>query len=220
VILGVESLAIHFGGVDALKDVSLDTSILPLPVQIQLVRVPLKFGVLVGEVCYNLRAALDYLVFELAINDSGSVQDQTQFPMESSPGGFAVKRDPMRRECQLRGLSCTHIADIEKLQPYNGCEWTRTLRLISNPDKHRKLTATPSHALSFLHLSRFNPEVFGASPLGPVRRGQGALGEDIYVQFPLHYSIGLADGTPIIPVLHTLKLHVGQALDAFKSDFK
>src|SRR5262249_37937182 len=36
------------------------------------------FGILVGEVCYNLRAALDYLVFELAKLDSGAEQEQTQ----------------------------------------------------------------------------------------------------------------------------------------------
>src|SRR5215467_5786119 len=29
----------------------------------------MRFGVLIGEICYNLRSALDYLVFELARNN-------------------------------------------------------------------------------------------------------------------------------------------------------
>jgi len=42
---------------------------------------PEQIGILVGEICYNLRASLDYLVYELAILDSGAVQDNTQFPI-------------------------------------------------------------------------------------------------------------------------------------------
>ena len=38
----------------------------PLPV-------PFRLGILVGECIYNLRAALDYLVYELARQDSGSL---------------------------------------------------------------------------------------------------------------------------------------------------
>jgi hypothetical protein len=33
---------------------------------------PLEAAVIVGEVIYNLRAALDYLIYELAWEDSGS----------------------------------------------------------------------------------------------------------------------------------------------------
>ena len=40
------------------------------------------WGILVGETVYNLRAALDYLVYELAILDSGQIQEYTQFPIE------------------------------------------------------------------------------------------------------------------------------------------
>src|SRR5262249_11398095 len=42
--------------------------------------IPPMTSILIGEVVYNLRAALDYLVYELAILDSGSIQDGTQFP--------------------------------------------------------------------------------------------------------------------------------------------
>src|SRR5439155_13835682 len=79
---------------ELLRNISLDTTILPLPLQINPGPAPLKYGVLVGETVYNLRAALDYLVYELAINDSGRPQEGTQFPIESSKEGFGVRGNP------------------------------------------------------------------------------------------------------------------------------
>src|SRR5437016_970997 len=39
----------------------------------------LRIAIIVGEICYNLRAALDYLIYELDLLDCGQVQDGTQF---------------------------------------------------------------------------------------------------------------------------------------------
>jgi hypothetical protein len=92
-------------------------------------------SIVLGEICYSLRSALDYLVFELARQDSGVIQDHTQFPIDDEPEQFA------KHKCsRLRGLSVTHKAAIERFQPYNGCNWTKVLRDLSNPDKHRALT--------------------------------------------------------------------------------
>jgi hypothetical protein len=59
-------------------------------------RPPFKFprpapivSILLGEICYNLRSALDYLVFELAYFDSGIIQQGTQFPIDDAPKKFA-----------------------------------------------------------------------------------------------------------------------------------
>ena len=103
---------------------------------------PIFLPVIVSDAIYNMRAALDYIVYELARLDSGAVQDGTQFLIED------VKLDPehpsrgfdARSKRCLKGLTQAHIAAIEALQPYRGIEWTRTLRDISNPDKHRTLT--------------------------------------------------------------------------------
>jgi hypothetical protein len=96
-------------------------------------------SVLLGEIVYNLRSALDYLAFELARHDSGQIQENTQFPIDDTPEKFA--RSITTR---LRGVSSAHVLLIEKLQPYTGCNWTEVLRDISNPDKHRQLTARGS----------------------------------------------------------------------------
>jgi hypothetical protein len=45
---------------------------------------------LVGEICYNLRSALDYLVFELAKHDSGTRQENTQFPIAEFGGEVQI----------------------------------------------------------------------------------------------------------------------------------
>lgn len=100
-----------------------------------LAELPQSFSVLIGETIYNLRAPLDYLVFELAILDSGAPQKGTQFPIDNTEEDFAGHRHRF-----LKGLSVEHIARIEALQPYKGNYYTAMIRDISNPDKHRKLT--------------------------------------------------------------------------------
>jgi len=89
---------------------------------------------IIGEIIYNLRATLDYLVFILALMDSKQPQQQTQFPIVANRKDFSgqVKR-------HLKGVSPEHITEIEKLQPFVGCTWTGDLRDLSNPDKHRHL---------------------------------------------------------------------------------
>jgi hypothetical protein len=90
--------------------------------------VPLKYSVLIGETIYNLRACLDYLVYELAILDSGIEQERTQFPIYENPKDF--ERRP--KTC-LAGVNAVHTAAIERLQPYNGVNWTKWLQALSNP---------------------------------------------------------------------------------------
>ena len=94
-----------------------------------------RIPVLVGEICYNLRSSLDYLVFELALANSRVRQNGTQFPIDDTEKRF-VKHV---KEGWLRGVSTDHVEAIKQLQPYNGCAWTKSLREISNPDKHREL---------------------------------------------------------------------------------
>jgi len=96
---------------------------------------PAICSIIVGEIIYNLRAALDYLVYELACFDSKQDVKRTQFPIERSEKAFE-----RRKGKYLRGVSPEHVAAIKRLQPFNGCDWTKRLNAISNPDKHRKLS--------------------------------------------------------------------------------
>lgn len=177
---------------------------------------PPEFSVLVGEICYNLRASLDYLVYELAIEDSGSAQEGTQFPIEDSPEGFARRKDPKDRRCYLQGVKPAHIAMIEELQPYNGCEWSRVLREISNPDKHRTLTVTGSHQMGFVKFFTTPPvETEG----WPVRRAR-FRGVEVYAQYPVSLLVLFPDRSGVIKTLSVLQGEVTTLLEVFKPEFK
>jgi hypothetical protein len=109
---------------------------------------PMRVGVLIGEICYNLRSALDYLIFELARHDSGSAQNGTQFPIEDTKRGFKS-----REKTWLKGINLSHIAAIETLQPYRECDWTKALRDLSNRDKHREFAQISGSLEQMLALS-------------------------------------------------------------------
>jgi hypothetical protein len=109
------------------------------------------FGVIIGDILHNARSALEYLVYELAIFDSGpSFFDpdpvtgwvkRTQFPIFDSEPEFKSKGIPM-----LVGLNSSHQAMIERLQPYYGVKAGPrhplvALRDLSNVDKHRVVHA-------------------------------------------------------------------------------
>ncbi len=95
---------------------------------------PGTFSMLIGEIVYNLRGALDELVYALAERDSEQPQVGTQFPIEDHHNTFY-----RRRLILLKGLWAAHVEQIEILQPYKGCEWTRLLRVLSDRDKQRHL---------------------------------------------------------------------------------
>jgi hypothetical protein len=82
-----------------------------------------EVSIIVGEAVYNLRAALDYLVYELAALDSKSIQENTQFPICHTERKF----DDARKR-HLARVSSQHVLAIEEYQPYRNCQWARTLR--------------------------------------------------------------------------------------------
>jgi len=90
-------------------------------------RLPLV-SILIGEICYNLRSALDYLVYELAILDSSKRQDGTQFPIDDTPEKFSK-----HKRSWLKGLNSNHVAAIEKLQPRASGNPGATLRGSGSP---------------------------------------------------------------------------------------
>ena len=106
--------------------------------------IPEDLALAISDTIHNLRAPLDYPVYELAFKDSGSIQEGTQFPLEHcrtgrSPHGSEIGFDSVVGR-YLKGIKPEHVAIVERFQPYNGHDWARNLRDLSNPDKHRRLT--------------------------------------------------------------------------------
>ena len=176
-----------------------------------------NISIIVGEIIYNLRAALDYLIYELAILNSGQEQDGTQFPIDSDRSRFRG-----RRTTYLKGVSDAHVAEIKKLQPCYGCKWTKTLASLSNPDKHRKLTDSKGTAEIRVRLEYGRLEQFLGRP-GKIFQAQGRLGgkiHDVYVEGEATIEITFMDWTPVVKTLELLKSQVADTLDAFKPEFK
>jgi hypothetical protein len=172
---------------------------------------PMRTAVLIGEICYNLRAALDYLVFELAKLDSRVPQDGTQFPIVEAKKDFAASAGRW-----LKGVNASHVAAIEKLQPYNGCDWTKQLREASNPDKHRHFISTrgsyTAHAYSEISddLSRI---------LAPEREVPHPIRGTVKAKVYLSGAAVFNDGAPIIETLENISREITNTLNAFKTDF-
>jgi hypothetical protein len=182
------------------------------------VQIPMdfSFNILVGEIVYNLRSALDYLVFELAGLDSGYLIEGTQFPIEDKKKGFKRRK----QGGWLDGLNCAHIAAIEALQPYRGCDWTAALRNLSNPDKHIHLIPSRAdHEFTFHGVDADHLIDLRDMP-GAVRSAVMSNGTEVYVKAMLRTCIQFADGTPVIETLEILKSEVARVLEAFKPDFE
>jgi hypothetical protein len=174
----------------------------------------MRVGTLVGEICYNLRCALDYLVYALAELDTGSPQKNTQFPIINSTKEFAGRGKTM-----LVGVNAVHVAAIERLQPYMGCAWTGRLRDISNMDKHRHLVPGEGDNKITVH-SWLEREADWSRIYGFQRKAKHPLtGEAVDVKVHIASEVTFADGAPIINTLHEIKSGVAYCLADFKPEF-
>ena len=186
--------------------------------------IPPDASVIVGETVYNLRASLDYIVYELAREDSGSYQDGTQFPIEDVEFGCSPNRKrkwgfKTRIPTYLRGLSVPHIESIRNLQPYKGVAWTKTLRDISNPDKHRRLTGVVDASQITVTISGGESGAFEGRP-GLIYPGKGEGGADVHLHGEHTFDIAFPDGALVLETLQTLQIQVTATIDAFKPEFK
>jgi hypothetical protein len=156
-------------------------------------------SIVLGEVCYNLRSALDYLVYEVALLDSGSIQQDTQFPIDDTPEQFARSA-----KARLSGVSSSHVYAIEGLQPYRGCTWPKVLRTLSNPDKHRMLTPRGGSFQIEVVPDGFEPSF---SPyMHTTRRVRWPDGLEVDVQFIASIQI-------IVPVINTSTIPIGDVIE-------
>lgn len=111
---------------------------------VQLEPVPPILGVLFGEYLYNLRAALDYCIYDVAVCDSKQDpppgEGTLQFPIFSDEASFR------RNEYRIKALSERHRKWVESVQPYRGDDgrgpeyrslyW---LNELGRRDRHRQL---------------------------------------------------------------------------------
>jgi len=182
---------------------------------------PARLSVLVGETCYNGRAALDYLIYALSILDCGGnvPKDKTQFPVK-------FRKDDFARQCEpghfIGCLSARHAAMIEGLQPYKGCEWTKALINISNPDKHRHLIGIAHEGVGTATIAAgpTGLERMISSGLRPKLSAHKTDGLEMHVHFNFALTVALPDGTPVVETLKVIQSQISETLDAFKPEFE
>jgi hypothetical protein len=133
----------------------------------QLPQIPDDLPLAISDAVHNMRAAMDYLVYQLAKLGSGAYQDGTQFPIEDHKSRFDD-----RANTWLKHLRREHIDRIEQLQPYKGKEWTRTLRDLSNRDKHRHLTPITSEVANIFFTAHPRNSYGRRLPNGDILRAQ------------------------------------------------
>ena len=105
----------------------------------------LRLGIAFGEVLYNLRCSLDYIVVELVAKSPGAMlTQQHKFPIYESRDKYVerVERPAAKGRGPLGGVK--HGGrEIEALQPYNWSEPIDTaLSIVNrfcNADKHREI---------------------------------------------------------------------------------
>ncbi len=188
------------------------------------------WGVQIGEIAHNLRSALDHLVWELVIHNTGAPPvkpKQSQFPIYAvleGPGGYAENYGRW-----LAGVSDEARTLIQSAQPFATGEGTKSplwrLHELSNFDKHRTLhltrslldagelkfsglaPSTPYEARirlgQFKHNAAFLTLTFGGDkpPLaGPA--------EKVRVKGPMTFGIAFDEGSPLAeePVIPMLRV--------------
>ena len=94
---------------------------------------------LVSEYALHARAALDYIIYDLALYNTRTEQKGTQFPINKCQKDFPQTSDGTGRG-PLQYLTAKQIALVERFQPYHGFTLLQVLHGLSNRDKHRHFT--------------------------------------------------------------------------------
>lgn len=110
---------------------------------------PSQWSVIVGEMFYDLRSALDHAVYELTVLENGFPLDGTEFPVFDDERVFFERQrngNPTRRSglYKIRGLRQQTQECIESLQPFRtrtsgtALPLTSLLHELNIIDKHRE----------------------------------------------------------------------------------
>ena len=176
--------------------------------------VPAEASIIVGEVVYNLRSALDYLVYELSKSNTGRSRSGTQFVITDRSEDFGRLKKNM-----LKGLSPQQISIIEKLQPYHNVAWTKALTMLSNPDKHRELTYVNHYGEENKLDIVMGGEIDEANPPARVLTDVDGKGVNFYIYGRIE-SIYVLGNWPVIEGLEHIIENVRKTLERFFTEFQ
>lgn len=164
----------------------------------------------VGEVVYNLRAALDYAVHAISGRER-----QSQFPLEDDENRFEARKTgrlPDGKDIApfLKGVPNRECKLIKAIQPCNGIDWSRRLRELTNRDKHRDfvvVNATSGEPFTTTEIGALypSPNLYPGANTFP-------SADHVEVRSNLPLDIALGDGAKVSFALRELEAEVGALL--------
>ena len=158
-------------------------------------------GALVVDIVEDLRAALDYMVFELsALNKPDLRENIPQFVIADTKDEFANQS-----RSRLQYLTHQQQTDfVQKLQPFNGNWMLAVLRDLTNQSKHRRLLSLRDNSgwdIYFAELKK--KDEYDDCLVYPVGRGSAIFAR------PKTNCILLLEKYDALKTLKTLAEHVG-----------
>jgi hypothetical protein len=203
-----------------------------------------RWGVMLGDAVHNLRSALDHLIWQLVLLNTGKKGSrENKFPIESDGRRYwSITKDgnPSVRDRALKNVADEHRLLIDELQPYRTNQGhpvtvLDTLRDFSNFDKHRLLNpvlfaidAVGKDALRMLTNDdagdQVGIEINFFSPHGEAEvlvMDYSCPGENPHVSMDGEPAIGIGFGEARIRFSQLPRLGewVGEILDRFSPDF-
>jgi hypothetical protein len=175
---------------------------------------PVEISILAGEMIYQMRSALDHLVFELIKRNphvstiDPDWEENCQFPMRTRlPKKRTTPLAKIDFARDLPGIADAPFAFIESVQPYYRLgiinHALRHLRYLSNIDKHRRLNLIRArirqhqsvrypHGLTSRGYSTLNrgAEIYPAGPQRPLSNPFAEPEKPMYVK--RHYRVLVA----------------------------
>jgi hypothetical protein len=135
-------------------------------------RVPLMWSILIGEIIHNMRSALDHLVWQLVIRETGlpPATSKTGFPIFLNAKGYSSDRG---EKLLLHGVGAAAKALIKAAQPFETGEDTASplwhLHELSNWDKHRVIAlVVASRRSAEVQAIVGEAQAIGVTPEGPL----------------------------------------------------
>jgi hypothetical protein len=170
-----------------------------------------EFALIFADMLSNLRATLDYLVWQLALASGNFPTDRSMFPVVKKPGAdwASIRGD------RLAGVADRWASEIERLQPYHRSdhpEWhpLAILDHVNNLHKHRTLPTTITSVDTFAHSvdvramppgdrldldgSRLNEPLQDGSPVFRFRWIEQGLELPVHLEGPLSIRVSFQDG--------------------------
>jgi hypothetical protein len=171
-------------------------------------------AVRVGEAIHNFRASLDSAIYAL----SGG-KGRTQFPIEDREENFEARKTGCLPNGEalapfLKGVPDRERDLIQAVQPYEGVDWSRRVRTLSNRDKHRELIVV--NAVSGEPFTR--DEIDALYPSDDLYPGEDLYPSsghvEMHAQAPI--DIALSDGVLVSVALHEIEVEIGALLGALE----